>query len=131
MAEPHQLLVDGRVRAPVEVASGVRERHRGLLGRDGLTGALWLQPCRQVHTFGMRFVIDVAYVDRHGLVLAVRRMPPGRLARPYLHARAVVEAEAGAFVGWRLRVGSTVGAHAREDTAVEASDPPSRRERPQ
>jgi uncharacterized protein len=109
MAESHQLLVDGRVRAPVEVASGVRARHRGLLGRDGLTGALWLQPCRQVHTFGMRFAIDVAYVGRHGLVLAVRRMSPGRLARPRLHARAVVEAEAGAFDSWALVRGSSVG----------------------
>ncbi|MGH3317841.1 MAG: DUF192 domain-containing protein, partial [Nocardioidaceae bacterium] len=76
MAESHDLVVDGRVRAPVEVASGVRARHRGLLGRDGLTGALWLQPCRQVHTVGMRFALDVAYVDGRGRVLAVHRMPP-------------------------------------------------------
>jgi uncharacterized protein len=108
MAESHDLVVDGRVRAPVEVVSGVRARQRGLLGRDGLTGALWLQPCRQVHTFGMRFAIDVAYVDRRGRVLAVHRMPPGRLARPHLAARAVVEAEAGAFAAWNLVPGSKV-----------------------
>jgi uncharacterized membrane protein (UPF0127 family) len=108
MAESHDLVVDGRVRAPVEVAPGFRARQRGLLGRDGLTGALWLAPCRQVHTFGMRFAIDVAYVDRRGRVLAVHRMRPGRLARPHLRARAVVEAEAGAFAAWNLAPGSAV-----------------------
>jgi uncharacterized protein len=108
MAESHDLVVDGRVRAPVEVVSGLRARHRGLLGRDGLTGALWLQPCRQVHTFGMRFAIDVAYVDRSGRVLAVHRMPPGRLTRPHLRACAVVETEAGAFAAWDLAPGSAV-----------------------
>ena len=108
MAVSHDLLVDGRVRAPVEVVSGLQARHRGLLGRDSLVGALWLQPCRQIHTFGMRFAIDVAYVDRSGRVLAVHRMPPGRLARPHLRARAVVEAEAGAFAAWGLAPGSAV-----------------------
>jgi uncharacterized membrane protein (UPF0127 family) len=108
MAESHELVVDGRVQAPVEVVSGSWARSRGLLGRDGLTGALWLQPCRQVHTFGMRFSVDVAYVDRRGRVLAVHRMSPGRLARPHLRARAVVEAEAGAFAAWSLAPESTV-----------------------
>jgi uncharacterized protein len=130
MAEYHDLVVDGRARAPVEVASGFRTRVRGLLGRSGLTGALWLQPCRQVHTFGMRFAIDVAYVDRRGRVVAVRRMRPGRLARPRLRARSVVEADAGAFAHWGLRAGSTVGVRAGEEAAAEASDPPSKREQP-
>ncbi|WP_181790906.1 DUF192 domain-containing protein, partial [Streptomyces phytophilus] len=84
-------------------------RSRGLLGRDGLAGALLLTPAQGVHTLGMRFAIDVAYLDRRLTVLAVRTMPPGRLGRPRLRARHVLEAEAGAFAGWGVRPGVRLG----------------------
>ena len=92
----------------IEVASTRRARRRGLLGRDGIEGALLLTPARAVHTFGMRFDIDVAYLDGHGVVLEVRRMARNRLGRPRLRARSVLEAEAGTFGRWGLRVGDVV-----------------------
>jgi uncharacterized protein len=99
---------DGTERdVPVEVAASYRARTRGLLGRDGVEGALLLTPASGVHTFGMRFPIDVAYLDRRLRVLAVRTMPPGRLGRPRLRARHVLEAEAGALTRWGLSRGST------------------------
>ena len=58
------LVRDGTVLASAEVATTRRARRRGLLGRDGVDGAFVLRPCRQVHTFGMRFPIDVAWCDR-------------------------------------------------------------------
>ena len=58
------LVRDGDVLAAAEVADGARARRRGLLGRDAFEGALVLRPCRHVHTFGMRFPIDVAFCDR-------------------------------------------------------------------
>jgi uncharacterized protein len=85
---------------PLELADSGRARRRGLLGRDGIEGALLLTPASSVHTFGMRFAIDVAYLDRRLRVLAVRTMPPGRLGRPRLRARHVLEAEAGALAAW-------------------------------
>lgn len=103
-----RLEVDGRDVDRVELATSNAERRHGLLRRDGLDGGLWLQPCRQVHTFRMRFAIEVAYVDRRGRVLAVRSMPPGRMGPLLLRARAVLEAEAGVFAAWGLREGSTV-----------------------
>jgi uncharacterized protein len=105
-----RLHVDGRDVASVELARSNAERRRGLLGRDGLEGGLWLEPCRQVHTLRMRFAIDVAHVDRRGLVRGVRTMPPGRFGPLGLRTRAVLEAEAGAFAGWGLAVGSHVQA---------------------
>lgn len=93
---------------PLEIAASYRARTRGLLGRDGLTGALLLTPATSVHTVRMRFAIDVAYLDRRLRVLAVRTMPPGRLGRPRLRARHVLEAEAGAMEGWGLRRGVRV-----------------------
>lgn len=93
---------------PLEIAASYRTRTRGLLGRDGLTGALLLTPATSVHTVRMRFPIDVAYLDRHLRVLAVRTMPPGRLGRPRLRARHVLEAEAGAMERWGVRRGVRV-----------------------
>ncbi|MGC4916793.1 DUF192 domain-containing protein [Streptomyces albogriseolus] len=101
---------DGGVsaRVPLEIAASYRARTRGLLGRDALEGALLLSPANSIHTFRMRMPIDVAYLDRRLRVLAVRTMPPGRLGRPRVRARHVVEAEAGAMEGWGLGVGAVV-----------------------
>ncbi|MDX3225887.1 DUF192 domain-containing protein [Streptomyces sp. ME19-01-6] len=93
---------------PLEVAASYRARTRGLLGRDGVTGALLLTPASSVHTVGMRFAIDVAYLDRGLTVLAVRTMRPGRLGLPRPRSRHVLEAEAGAMERWGLRAGARV-----------------------
>ncbi|MBW5484044.1 DUF192 domain-containing protein [Streptomyces bambusae] len=99
----------GGLCVPLEVAASYRARTRGLLGRDGVDGALLLTPAGSVHTFGMRFAIDVAYLDRRLRVLAVRTMPPGRLGLPRPRSRHVLEAEAGAMAAWGLRPGTVVG----------------------
>ena len=54
---------DGQVLASLAVADTWWLRTRGLLGRDGVDGALLLRPARSVHTLGMRFPIDVAFCD--------------------------------------------------------------------
>lgn len=98
---------------PLEIAASYRARTRGLLGRTGISGALLLTPAASVHTLGMRFAIDVAYLDRRLRVLAVRTMPPGRLGRPRLRARHVLEAEAGAMAAWGLVPGAAVTVEAQ------------------
>jgi uncharacterized membrane protein (UPF0127 family) len=90
---------------PVEIAATYGPRRRGLLGRDGVEGAMLLTPCKNVHTFRMRFAIDVAYLDRALRVVDVHTMKPGRLGRPRFRARHVLEAEAGAMAGWGVRPG--------------------------
>ncbi len=102
---------DGAGRAqgiPLVIAASYRARARGLLGRDGLTGALLLTPASGVHTFRMRFAIDVAYLDRRLTVLDVHTLRPGRLGRPRLRSRHVLEAEAGALERWGVRRGVRV-----------------------
>jgi uncharacterized protein len=57
--------------------------------------ALLIPRCRSVHTFGMRFALDLVWLDAAGRVLAVdERVPPGRLRR-HRGAVAVVEVAAG------------------------------------
>ncbi|MFB6788247.1 DUF192 domain-containing protein [Streptomyces olivaceus] len=97
-----------RVRVPLEIAGSYRARTKGLLGRDAVDGAMLLTPANSVHTFRMRMPIDVAYLDRHLTVIAVRTMRPGRLGRPRLRSRHVLEAEAGAMERWGVRVGARV-----------------------
>lgn len=99
------LVREDRVLATLEVAESRRARRRGLLGRDGLEGALLLRPARAVHTVGMRFAIDVAYCDADLRVIKVRTMARHRLGLPVLAARSVLEAEAGCFEAWDLKVG--------------------------
>jgi uncharacterized membrane protein (UPF0127 family) len=99
------LLKDGRVLATLEVADTWSRRLRGLLGRDGFEGAMLLRPAKSVHTFGMRFPVDVAFCDRDLNVLGTVCVRRHRLGRPRLRAHCVIEAEAGAFERWQLRPG--------------------------
>jgi uncharacterized protein len=99
------LLRDGEVLASLEIAESRRDRRRGLLGRDGIDGAILLRPARSVHTVGMRFPIDVAFCDADLRVVRVVRMPRHRVSRLVWRSRAVIEAEAGAFDRWKLRPG--------------------------
>jgi len=74
------------------------ERMRGLLGRAGLEAgeALIIEPCSSIHTFFMRFPIDVAFLDAEGRVLrALCDLPPWRATRIYPRAKRVVELPAG------------------------------------
>ena len=99
------LMHDGEVLATAEAATTRAARRRGLLGRDSLEGALVLSPCRQVHTFGMRFPIDVIWLRSDGRVLRIATLAPQRVSRPVFRARSVIEAASGAAGRWRLRVG--------------------------
>ncbi|MGH9149813.1 MAG: DUF192 domain-containing protein [Acidimicrobiales bacterium] len=99
------LIRDGEVLATLEIAGSFATRAAGLLGRDGVDGAMLIRPARSVHTFGMRFPLDVAFCDADLVVLAVERLGRNRLTLPRLRARCILEAEAGAFERWRLRPG--------------------------
>ena len=73
-------------------------RFRGLLGRAGLHPGegLLLRPCRGVHMFGMRFPVDLAVLDRAGVVVALyHRMEPGGRTTMHRDAWSVLELPAG------------------------------------
>ncbi len=104
-----ELVRDGVTLGAAEVAGSRHARRRGLLGRDGIDGVLVLEPCRQVHTFRMRFAIDVAFCTADGRVLRlVAPMVPGRMSRVVWRARRALEGEAGCFDRWNVRVGDVL-----------------------
>jgi len=102
------LVRDGEVLAAVEMAETARARRRGLLHRDGFDGALVLRPCRNVHTAGMKFAIDVAFCDVEGTVLRTTTLAPWRISPIVWRSAFAIEAEAGAFDRWRLARGDRV-----------------------
>ena len=91
--------------AGLEVAESREERMRGLLGRDGIEGAIFLSPARSVHSVGMAFTIDVAFCTKDLVVLRTLCLRPSRMTRPSLKGGCVIEAETGSFDRWRLQPG--------------------------
>lgn len=89
----------------VRVARRFGERLRGLLGRPALDRGcgLLLDPGGSVHTFGMRFPIDVVFLDRRRVVLETRsRVGPNRACVAPRRTRATLELWAGACASRRL-----------------------------
>lgn len=81
------------------------EAARGLLGRDYIDGALLVSHTQMVHTFGMRFAIDVVFCDRNLTVLHLATLKPWRLSRLVGHARYAIETEAGVTNNWAIGPG--------------------------
>ena len=109
MTEPTAWLIsEGRVMASAVVAESSTDRRVGLRGRGEHSGAFVLPSCRWIHTVGMRFDLDVAYLDSEGRVIKAVRMKRHRLGAPVLNARTVVEAHGGSFARWGLRVGDVI-----------------------
>ena len=100
------ILREGEVLAALEIADSRKARRKGLVGRDGIDGALLLPSARMgVHSIGMRFELDVAFCDRDMVVRRIVCLKPVRMTRPSLQAPCVIEAEGGAFDRWQLKVG--------------------------
>lgn len=79
-------------------ADGWMQRLKGLLGRDSLQAGegLHIDPCTSIHTFFMRFPIDVLFIDTEGMVVrAFESIRPWRATRMYPKARSVVELPVG------------------------------------
>jgi uncharacterized protein len=88
----------------LEVAETPSERG-ALRGRPGCEGALHVLGARTVHTAGMRFAVDVAFLSGDQTVVRVTRLKPWRVAVGGKGARSAVEAEAGSLERWGVRVG--------------------------
>ncbi len=82
----------------IAVANTSAARNKGLLKQSGLAAGhgLWLVPCEGIHTFFMKFAIDLVYIDRKKRVRkVVRQVTPWRLSL-CLSAHSVIELSAGA-----------------------------------
>lgn len=72
----------GIVSSPIRLATRFQDRVKGLLGSLPSEEILLIAPCCSIHTFGMKYCIDVAFVNRSGCVMGVRRgVKPRKLIR--------------------------------------------------
>lgn len=95
----------------VEWAGTSAERRRGLLGRNSLDrmAGIYIVPTQWVHTFGMRFPIDIAFLSRDGRVLALHHgLKPNRLSKLVIRADGALELAAGRLKETGTAVGDRV-----------------------
>ncbi len=100
----------GTVIDPLHIPDGARERMRGLLDYDGLDECegMWFPSCRLIHTFGMKFTIDLVYLtSRMEVCKVVSPLRPARLSA-CLAADSVIELGFGAAQRLGLRRGVKV-----------------------
>lgn len=91
----------------VEVADHGPKRRKGLLGRDHLSAeeGLWILPCEAVHTFGMRFPIDLVYLDRNNRVRKTCSAVGRFRVSACLSAHSVLELAPGTIARTQTRPG--------------------------
>ena len=89
------------------IADHGSKRRTGLLDRETLSSGegLWIVPCEGVHTFGMKFPIDLVYLDRKKRVRKIRHAVPPRRISICLAAHSVVELPAGTIRRTQTRPG--------------------------
>ena len=99
------LLCRGEVLASIEVVHSPLKRARGMIGREPHDAALYCSPARIVHTIGVQFPIDAAFLDEDLVVVRTTSLVPYRVGMPTPRAHSVLQAEKGAFARWSLKLG--------------------------
>jgi uncharacterized membrane protein (UPF0127 family) len=92
----------------VRLADTPHSRRVGLLKHEGLEQGegLWIFPTQAIHTFGMKFPIDVVFLDSSLLVKRVyQALPPSRLTRFVWRAKSVLELPSGSLKSTGTMVG--------------------------
>lgn len=106
-----ELLCNGRVIVPqVEIPVGFLARSRGLLGRESLDEGcgMYFGACNAIHTFFMRFPLDLVFFDRRmSVIRLVSGVSPFRTVFGGLGAASVIELQSG-WLGDALKKGDVV-----------------------
>lgn len=94
--------------AAIAVAGTSTSRAKGLLGRDSLASGegLLFKNCSSLHTFFMRFPIDIIFADKNGRVLKIAEsVGPFRLVAAPLRSHYAIELPVGAIAESATKVG--------------------------
>jgi uncharacterized membrane protein (UPF0127 family) len=104
----------------MEVADTSAKRNVGLLGREQLSSGegLWIRPCQAVHTFWMRFPIDLVYLDRKNRIRKLSDEVPAWRMSACLVAHSVIELPSGTIRNTQTQPGDTL-----EFSDVSEADP--------
>lgn len=92
----------------VIIAKSFFARLKGLLGVDSLAEdeGIIIKPCNSIHTMGMKFNIDVAFIDKNNKVIhIINEMPPGKFSPIVRGGSYIIEGKGGTFKRKKLSVG--------------------------
>ena len=112
------LVRDNTVLASISCAQSRRARRVGLRGTDNVSTPLLLQPCRWVHSFGMKVPLSVLYINQGGQVVKIQELKRNRLPLPVVKACCVLEADTDAPRRWNLQIGDIVEIRYAQDSRV-------------
>jgi uncharacterized protein len=95
----------------IAVAEGPGERAKGLLGHKTLPDGegLLMEPCESIHTFFMRFPIDVIFVDAQNRIIKLyHALKPWRISGVYFRAKYCIELPAGTLAAAKTEQGDSI-----------------------
>jgi uncharacterized membrane protein (UPF0127 family) len=94
----------------VDMADTSAKRRTGLLKHEKLEPGegLWIMPCESVHTFFMKFPIDLVYLDKKRKVRKVRRAVPAWRLSACLTAHSILELPAGTIEATGTQAGDVI-----------------------
>lgn len=95
----------------IEIATSFFARLKGLMFREKLNKGegLLINPCNSIHTFFMKFPIDVLFVNKEDEIIAcIEKMKPSRISKIYGKAKYVVELSAGTIESKDIKVGDRI-----------------------
>lgn len=96
----------------VETADTFFKRFKGLMLKKYMpeSYAMHLKPCRSIHTFFMKFPIDVLYLDGENNIVGIEEnLAPGKIGKKVKKARTVVELPKGQISKTETEVGHSIG----------------------
>ena len=108
MSKLRNLSKNSEIAHTVMVADSLYLRLKGLLGESSIEPgkALWIHRCNNIHTWFMRFPIDVIFVDKKMIVKSkVENLKPWRLSLPVWRAYSVFEMAAGTLRTTQVAIG--------------------------
>jgi uncharacterized membrane protein (UPF0127 family) len=113
---------ESQVGSRVEVAGSNVKRSKGLLGRKGLDPGegMWIIPCEAIHTFFMRFPLDLIYLDKKLRVRKVRSSVKAWRISVCLQAHSVLELPAGTVQSSRTKRGDLLEIVRPDDRSQDA-----------
>jgi uncharacterized membrane protein (UPF0127 family) len=92
----------------IAAAYSFLRRLRGLMLTSSLSegSGLHIRPCRAVHSFFMKYPIDVLHLDEENCIVGIQhRLTPGKLGNVFRGTRSVVELPAGTLEGVNIQLG--------------------------
>ena len=119
---PVWLVCEGRVLSSAQMAVTRHDRRVGLRKTEPHHEPLVIDNCRWVHTLGMKYELDVAFLNDQQQVVSMHRVRPWRIDRPVRGACKVIEAPSGAFDRWSLKLGDVVEVRHVEGSQNEERD---------